>query len=395
MKKLITMILLAAVVLLLSGCWSKRELSELAIVVALGIDKTDDEYAVSIQVVDPSEISASQSSSGRAPVVTYHATGETLFKAIRKVTTLSPRKAYFAHLQMLVVGEDLAREGLRYTIDFLGRGNEIRNDFNIIVAHKTTAKNVLNVLTPIEKIPANKMLNSIRVSQREWGSTLQVDVDGLINKLNDGGQNYVLSAVEVNGDPQLGIEQTNVQRISPSTILEFIGLAVFKQDKLIGLLSEEESRSYNFLNNEIKGTLEIISCPEQGQLTTEITNSKTKTKGKIKNGIPQIFVQIDVIQSVAEVNCDINLTDEQTLHMIDKETENVIKNHIEQLLDTIQKEYEADILGYGDVIHRENAKEWKKMKDDWPTLFPELQVNVEVNVNTQGLATLQNAKVKE
>lgn len=37
--------------LLLSGCWSKRELNELAIVVALGVDKVDDEYELSIQVV--------------------------------------------------------------------------------------------------------------------------------------------------------------------------------------------------------------------------------------------------------------------------------------------------------------------------------------------------------
>ncbi|WP_332647510.1 Ger(x)C family spore germination protein [Lysinibacillus sp. 54212] len=395
MKKLITLMLLLTVVLLLSGCWSKRELNELAIVVAIGVDKIDDEYAISIQVVDPSEVSASHPSSGRTPVVTYHSKGKTLFEAIRKITTLSPRKPYFAHLQILVVGEDLAKEGLGYTIDFLGRDNEIRNDFDIIVAQQTTAKDVLNVLTPIEKIPANKMLNSIQISQDAWGSTRQVDVDELINKLNSDNKSYVLSKVDIHGDPRLGIDQTNVNRIETPAILQFTGLALFKHDKLIGFLSEEESRSYNFLTDQIESTIEIVSCPGEGQLTTEIITSKAKTDGKIENGIPKIRVQIDVDQNVAEVHCDIHLNDEQTLHTINEKTADLIKTRIEHLLHTLQKEYEVDILEYGAAIHRANAREWHHIKDDWSALFPELQVDVEVNVITHGFSTLQNSNVEE
>ena len=86
-------------------CWSKRELNELAIVVAFGIDKIDEEYEITVQIVDPSEVSVRQASTQRSPVVSYHSRGETIFEAIRKMTTIATRKPYFAHLQVVVLGK--------------------------------------------------------------------------------------------------------------------------------------------------------------------------------------------------------------------------------------------------------------------------------------------------
>ncbi len=56
----------------------------------------------------------------------------------------------------------------------------------------------------------------------------------------------MLSVIEIQGDTQLGMDKVNVERIKTPTLLKYAGLAIFKQDKLIGLLTEEESRSFNF-----------------------------------------------------------------------------------------------------------------------------------------------------
>nr|WP_107951616.1 Ger(x)C family spore germination C-terminal domain-containing protein [Lysinibacillus parviboronicapiens] len=61
----------------------------------------------------------------------------------------------------------------------------------------------------------------------------------------------------------------------------------------------------------------------------------------------------------------------------------------------MQKNYQADIVGFSDVLHREDYKAWKEIKADWPTVFPELEVKVEVNVNTSSLGTMTNLKLKE
>lgn len=395
MKKNLIIISLIFLILMLSGCWSKRELNDLALVAALGIDFVDDEYAISAQVIDPSQVSSKQSASEQAPVVTYHAQGKTVFEAIRKILASSPRKLYFAHLQLVVIGEELAINGLRDTVDFLGRDQEIRNDFTVIVSQQATAKDVLNVLTPIEKIPANKMLNSLKVMQDAWGSTLEVDIEDLVTKLGVNDQYFVLSAIEVLGDKSLGIDQTNVERIETPVMLKFTGLAIFKEDKLLGYLDEYNSKSLNYLNNKIKSTIEIISCPSKGELSTEITQSKTKTKGVIIDGKPTINISMNVVQNVAEVNCDIDLTTLKTIDWINNQTEEHIKKNIEQVLNILQENYQADVLGFGEAIHRADPKEWKKIKNDWEKIYPKVEVNVKVHVNTQGLGTMQNSKLKE
>lgn len=395
MKKTILIISLIFLISILSGCWSKRELNDLALVAALGIDFIDDEYAISIQVIDPSQISLKQTASRQAPVVTYHAKGKTVFEAIRKILALSPRKLYFAHIQLVVLGEELAVDGIRDSIDFLARDQEIRNDFTIIVSQQATAKDILNVLTPIEKIPAKKMLNSLTVTQDAWGSTLEVDVEDLVTKLGVENQYFVLSAIEIQGDKSLGIDQTNVERIETPVTLKFTGLAIFKEDKLIGYMDEYDSKSFNYLNDNIKSTIEIIACPSEGMLTTEITQSKTTTKGLMKNGSPTINVSIDIVQNVAEVKCDINLTDLTTIDWINRQTELSIKKNIDEALHVLQEKYNADVFGFGEAIHRADPTEWKKMKEDWQTIYPNVDVNVKVNVNTKGSGTMQNSKLKE
>ncbi|WP_155591295.1 Ger(x)C family spore germination protein [Lysinibacillus cavernae] len=391
MAKVHAICLLCILTLVLSGCWSKRELNELAIVVALGIDKVDDEYEISLQIVDPSEISMRQATTQRAPVVSYHSKGETIFEAIRKMTTTAARKPYFAHLQVVVLGEDLAKEGISEALDLISRDHEFRKDFDVVMSHEATAKEVLNVLTPIEKVPANKMLNSLKVSERAWGTTIAVNIDELVTTLSNKDAGALISAIEIHGDKKLGADQTNVQRVKTPVLLQYAGLAVFKEDKFMGLLTEGESKSISFLKDKIQSTIEIIACPKKGTLSTEITQSTTKVKGSFEHGEPKIDVQIIVEQNVGEVECDIDLTKNKSIDYVNKKTAQGIEERIKKTLETIQQQYEVDVFGFGDALHRTDAKQWKKIKDDWISIFPDLTVDVHVKVTTQGLGTLQNS----
>jgi len=294
-------------------------------------------------------------------------------------------------MQLVVFGEEFASEGIAEALDFIARDQAIRSDFNFVVAYNSTAKDVLNVLTPIEKLPAKKILNSALASEEAWGSTKFVDTEDLITAFGNEHKSTVLSAIELVGNKELGKLPDNVERIDTSALLHFIGLGVFKEDKLIGFLTESESIAYNFLMNNIKSTIINTSCPNGGSITTEITKSKTNIYGKFEKGIPKITVKIDIQQNVAEVKCDIDLSEEKSLKMIDKRTANFIKENIEQTINTIKNNYQVDILDFGEVLHREDHKAWGSIEDDWSTIFPELEVNVEVNAKTSGTASLVNS----
>lgn len=395
LKKKISFPLFLSLTLLLGGCWSKRELNELAIAVAIGVDKVGDQYEVSVQVVNPSEIASKQPSTNRTPVSTYHAKGKSIFEAIRRMTTVTPRKIYFSHIQVMIIGEDLAEAGISETLDFFARDHEIRKDFYIVVSNESTAKEILGIITPIEKVPANKMYNSLESSETVWASTNTVDLDELVNSLGKKEKSSVLSTITIQGNPDIGVDQLNIEKIDSPVKLQYLGIAVFKQDKLIGLLNEDESKGYNFLKDKVKSTIEVISCPDGGELSTELINAKTKIKGKIKNGVPLIDISVKVTQNVAEVDCNIDLTKEEIIEQIDKDASELIKKKIQKTLDTLQKDYKADVLEFGEVIHRADYKEWRKIKNDWVQLFPDLKVNVSVDVHTRGLGTKLNSTLHD
>ncbi|MCM0624124.1 Ger(x)C family spore germination protein [Lysinibacillus sp. OL1_EC] len=392
-KHKVSFILLLSVLLLLGGCWNKRELNELAIVTAVGVDKSDEQFEISVQIVNPSQVASNKASGIQVPVFTYHAKGKSLFDAIRKLTALTPRKPYYAHAQIIIIGEEMAEEGMNSILDLFQRDPEGRSDFNFIVSHDSTAQEILSVLTPLEDVPASKMFKSLKVSEAVWGTTESVILDDLIQSLGSIDHSAVLPSIHIYGDADAGDFSSNIEKMDSPAQLKYGGLAIFKNYKLIGYLTEQESRDYNFLNNNIKSTFEIIACPEEGKISTEIINSSTKMTGHFQNDVPSISIKLDIEQNVAEISCPLDLTKSKTIDALNKETSRQIKERLERTLQTIQQTYQADLLKFSNVLHREDYQAWNRIKKNWLTLYPDLEVQIEVDVHTKGIGTATKLKL--
>ncbi|MEK4402872.1 Ger(x)C family spore germination protein [Sporosarcina sp. FSL K6-6792] len=388
MKKYTFVLLILSLVL--TGCWDRRELNEIAITLALGIDKVDEEFQLTAQVVVPSEVSMKQSS-GRSTVTLFQADGETIFEAFRKMTIDSPRKIYPGHLRMLVIGEELAKAGVSESLDLLSRDWELRSDFYVVVAKDNTAAETLNVTTPIESIPANKMFNTLKTSEENWAVTKGVTLDELLGDLITDGKDAVLTGIQVFGNREVGSSKQNVESITPATQIQYDYLAVFKKDKLVGWLNESESKGYNYIIDSVKSTVASISCPEEGKVSIEVINSKSELKGKINKGEPEVNVTIEVEGNVGAVECHIDLKDTKAIDALEKSYEKELKEIIHQTIETVQKQYKTDIFGFGQAIHRSNPKTWKKIKNQWDEIFPELTVNVEVDMKIYHTGTVSNS----
>lgn len=361
---------------------------------AIGIDKVEDEYQLTAQVVVPAEIT-SKTSTGRTPVTLFQEKGETIYEALRKITKNSPRKIYPGHLQMLVLGEDLAEEGIAESLDFLSRDWEFRTDFYVVIAKDMTAGEVLNVRTTIENIPATKMFNTLKTSEASWASTNGVVLDELIADLTRDGKEAVLTGVLVTGEQEIGSSKQNVESITPSARIVYDELALFKKDKLVGWLTERESKGYNYIVNEVQNAVIAISCPEEGKATIEIIHFDSKMKGKINKGKPEVDVNIKVKANVGEVECQINLDDQETIVELEKNTEKKMEETINLSIETVQKQYKSDIFGFGEAIHRSNPKEWKKIKERWDEEFPEMTANVKVDVKISHTGSVGNSFLED
>lgn len=372
----------------LSGCWSSTELSEMAIATAFGIDKIDDGFRVSVQIVNPGEIAAKKASSGVAMSV-YSAEGKSMFEAIRRLTTMAPRKIYLAHVRLILFGEELAKEGIRKPLDFLSRDHEMRADFVIAIAKGQKAEDIIKVLTPMEKVAANKIYNMIETSEKNWAPTKLVLLDELIGALVSPGKQPVITGLELIGDPEFGNNQENIQQVEAPTIIKSDNIGVFHEDKLVGWFNEIESKGFNYITNNITNTVGYTEC-DGGTVSIEVVRSETKLKGAIENGRPKITINIWTEANVADVECAIDLTQSEAIYDLEKKfnkkTQVITLSTVEKA-----KELGSDIFGFGEAIERADPKKWEELKENWSEVFQDTEVVVNADINIRRVGTISDS----
>jgi spore germination protein KC len=379
----------------LSGCWDRNELNELGIVVMEGIDKVGEQYQVTIQFVNTEEVAVQKSGSGRTAVTVYSEKGKTLFQAIRKMATTSPRKLYFSHLQMLVIGEKLAKDGINKALDLLSRNYQARTDFYIVVARKAKAADVLKVLTPVEKVPAQNLFTKLEISDKMWAGTSIIKLDELINDLTAKGKDPALTGIEIIGNKKMGKVRDNVETIDSFAKLKYYGMAAFKKDKMVGWLNENESKGVSYLHDHVKSTLIQIPCTKSSKIGIELNRSKTKLKGSFEHGVPVIDVNVKAEANVGEVQCKMDITKPQTIKILEQKTAKDIDSVI---VATVKKakQLQSDVFGFGEVLHRADPKQWKKVEKTWREKeFQEVVVRPHIELKIRRVGTVTNSFIKE
>lgn len=393
MKRIAAVLLIVCLSIGLAGCWSSTELTEMAIVTAFGIDKADDGFRISVQIVNPGEIAAKNQSAGVATTV-YAADGKSMFEAIRRITTMTSRKLYFAHVRVVLFGEELAKEGIKKPLDFLSRDHEMRADFVMAIAKEMKAEDAIKILTPMEKVAANKIYTSIENSEKNWAPTKLVLLDDLIGALVSKGKQPVITGLEVQGDPNMGNKRENIQRVKAPTIIKTNKIAVFDEDQLVGWLDENESKGFNYITDNVTNTVGYVECEGGGTVTVELIRSKTKMKGNFEKGRPKINLTITAEANVADVECPTDLTKSKALFDLEKEFNKKTK---EIVLESVEraKELKTDIFGFGDEIERVSPKKWEEIKNNWDEVFPTTEVDVKVDIKIRRLGTISDSFQEE
>ncbi|MDH6425782.1 Ger(x)C family spore germination protein [Paenibacillus sp. FSL R7-0048] len=377
--------------LVLSGCWERNELNEIAFVLGIGIDKAEKGYTVSMQVVIPSAISSQTNGGGGGsgvPVVVYKFTVPTFYDALRKLNLDSSRSSYLGHIRVLVIGEELARTGVGEILDVFKRSREPRMDFYVMVARDTTASNVLNVLTPMDKLPANKLFSSLDNSYKDSAKTVAVTLDDFIENLLSEGENPVLTGVKIIGDPKDGEDKSNVERTMPKARLEYHTVAVFKKDKLIGWLTEGETIGYNYINDKVTAHSGPIAGEDGKPIVIEAIQATTKRKVKIINGEPHIYLSVKTLCNIEEVQSVENLESESTIKRLEKETEERIIERMQKTVEHVNDRFNVDIMGFGQSIYHASPKAWAKLQqqkgDDYLKSLP-IHYKASAVINRVGL----------
>ena len=160
------------------------------------------------------------------------------------------------------------------------------------------------------------------------------------------------------------------------------GGAVFKADKLIGFLEQEDIVPYLFIKNKIKTNVLDIETKEgdlSGTVTLETYRSKTKIKPVYGAEAVSFDINIETEAFLVELDTMTNYIDTQGRAKLRKIAEEHLEKRIEEHIEKVKKDFELDIFGFGNIIRQRNPRLWRELEEDWDTIF----INADFNINCE------------
>ncbi|MBP1903950.1 spore germination protein KC [Paenibacillus turicensis] len=389
-KIISVLILTIASSIMLTGCWQRAELNETAFVIGMGIDKAEKGFKVTLQVVIPSSIAsqATGGSGGGVPIQTTTQTVPTIYETQRKYSLGNSRNVYYGHIRVLVIGEALARDGIGETLDVFIRSREPRSDFYVMVAKETTAENVLKILTPVNKLPANKLFESLDKSHKLSAKTAAVPLNRFIEDFINRGISPVLTGVKVIGNVEEGGSEDNLKHSTPPTETMYDNVAVFRKDKMVGWLDDVQTIGYNYITDNVVNSSGIVKGADGNPIVIEAIKTKTKKSVKMEKGEPHIYVEVKALCNVQEVMSSDNLEEEKVIKELEKKSAEKIIERMQTAVTQINDKFNVDIFGFGRTIYQSKPKEWRKLLNKYGHNYLKqlpIHYNAKVIINRIGL----------
>ncbi|TRZ36876.1 Ger(x)C family spore germination protein [Niallia circulans] len=385
MKKIILFHMFLAMLVLLGACSGKREISDLALVMAVGIDKGEKEGTVKItaQVARPADArgqtGAPSGQSGEA-VWSVETEGESIFEAIRQMSSFSSRRVFWAHNFIIVINEEVAKEGIGDVIDFFTRNPELRMRTWVAVTPQT-ASEVISTVTSLEIIPGEALAKLFRYTTISNQAPRTVIMDVLSAYLSESTEPLLA---------RLDFEKSKIDSKAPdkgaqANQVVLAGAGVFKEDKLIGILKPEELRGVLIFREKIDSGVAVVGCPDNTNtpLSVELTNQSFDVKPKYKDGNISYDAAFQAKIRVVEAGCALDLSDEKQVKKLESSVDKELTSQINTTIAKIQKDYKSDVLELGKVFQNKYPYEWKHYASSWEEIFPEVKINLQVTAKLE------------
>lgn len=386
----------------LTGCWNRREINELAIVSSVGVDKEDGLWRLTAEIFRPLAVGGEGGGGGGGGPVrqawVVRGEGHTVFQAVRDMALKVPRRVYWAHCTAAIVGEEAARAGINEMLDFWDRDAELRRSTNILVCRGKAEDLIVGNQGSLEKTVGLEVVGLKKTARADAHSRI-TSIHEFLVALAASGADPLAAGLELNVMPEppgltpggggeggggqggKGASGGGGVGKQPMHVLRLKGLALFRNDKLVGFFEPEEARGFNWVRGDITSTVINVKCPlypakRDDTVALELFRVGTKLEVNEKEGRPEVVVKVKAELGLANQGCPGDLTKPELTRSLERQAATVIRNEIEAAV-AKAKSLGVDPFAFGEAIHRGQPKLWKKLEKDWPQGLKELTVKID------------------
>jgi len=369
----------------LSGCSNYTELNEIAIVLGIGIDyiPEKDVYEVTYQVVNPSENAARGTGSGGTPVINYKSRGKTISEAAGNSTNIFPRKNIYSHIQLVLIGEQLAKkESLNFIFDVFERDAGVRVNVPVLITRNADIKTTMDILSSIDKIPVRSLVGKVMNASDLLGEHGEIKIYDIIENLTNEGSEPTISGISIRGNSKTGASKKNIESMN-KTFIFLNGIAVFNKGKLVGWIDGKKTKSLQIIKNKIRTSSLRIHCDQKRYNNLLVNHLKSKSKVDLQNSQAVITIQVNAFGNLTELLCNKDISKREVIKEYQRKGEQELEKEIKDGIIVAQK-LESDVFGFGEILRNTHQKKWRKSKQQWNKLFSQAKVNVKVNLTIEG-----------
>lgn len=375
------LLILIFTVVFLTGCWDRQEVNDLALVTAAGFDKkADNTIELTVLVFIPkgggNQQTMESSSVGGSQTLVRSAGGITIADAMAKLQEKLPRQIFWGHTDVFIFDEDLAKEGISNHVDFIMRHPQLRERGQIFVSKQKT-KEILSLLPPLER-DLSEVLRELSQHKLGMNVTTKILAQMLISDSGDCAL------------PWISILPPEKAKDQKQTIAYITGTAIFKKDKMVGLIDDSVTRGVLWLRNEIRLAIITIKPPDtKGYISVNLLQAESTLIPKIENGKWKIILKTESNSDIVQNTTNLDVTDPAVVKLLEHQLEQMTEKRINLAREHVQKDMKADIFGFAEAFHRKYPDVWNKEKDRWNEIFPDVEVTFKTKnkIRRQGLSS--------
>lgn len=395
-KLVLKLVCLIILLLTLSGCWNQSQIEERAYVIAIGLDQAEDDSRIKITYLIANPEYGSQVQGGgtkEPPLQTISFVSDDITTARNSANAVIAKEITYDLLQVMVVSEKFAKDKdfIRWMYDST-KDPEIRRDVHLIVTKEKATEFFKNnnpkLITRPHKyfemalsrgietgmLPSSELIQYFRITEVDGGLFLAIHGTTQNNEDNEQGRdndNFTAGEFQFEGKTN----QTN-----------FAGSAVFKEGRMIGKLSADETRVSIVLNPTLNASdiLTTYQDPfnEKYRIAARVNKKeKNKVKMNLKADTPTIDVtipfEIEVLSAHSMTDYEKNISKRNKLK---KSIEKELKRKIEKFVKKTQEKFKGEPFGWSLIARKEFSTIPAYEEFDWMKTYPEMKVNINVNV---------------
>lgn len=350
MKKLFSVLLLTAITLL-SGCSSHAELNELAIAEAIGIDRTDTGYTVTLQYFNTDTTGGTTAIDSSKPnAVNVSGKGETIESALEALSYSCGKQVMLGSAGLIIFGKDAAadiRDSLSFSVSHYSG-----NPRAFIAVSETTASDILNVKFSEGNASVEKLEGLLKNAER-LGIGCPLTQHEVLEMLCSPTSSAVL--------PLLKTSESGSELTEEGSSVSVTGGAVCTDDALAGRLTPEEMAGLNLLINE-NVTCELPVILRGKNVRLMIYGTGTKITPSLSEGVLVFEVRISGDCKIVSSQLPAPYEEREALEDL---AGRAVQHRVQSALSSSVNRYGADIAGLSYRVRSYSPSLWNEVSPRW------------------------------